>query len=380
MTGNKESATSITWTLFGGVRAARGLELYLNPELAGGSGFSRTRGAAGFPNAEIYRVDDASPKWNLARLFAKKVFSLSGEEIEVPEGPNQLADKVRARRLTVVAGRFSLNDYFDANTFSHDPRTQFLNWSFMDNGAWDYAADTRGYTWGAYFEYQETNWALRLASVLVPIRANGLKYDGDWPSRRGDNLEFEYRGTLLSHPNTWRLLAYENRANMGSYRETLDTPSAGMDVSRTRALRTKYGFGFNDEFRFNDMVGLFGRLSWNDGHSETWAFTEIDQAISFGADVKGSSWSRVRDNAGVAVAVNALSNDHKDYLAAGGLGFIVGDGQLNYAPEEIFEAYYRLQATPALQVTGDYQFLNHPAFNADRGPVSAFAVRLHYEM
>ncbi len=372
--------TSITWTVFAGHRLWNGAELYLNPELAGGSGFNRTQGIAGFPNAEIYRVDDPSPKWNLARLYLKQVLGLGGSQEEIKDDKNQLNARVDVKRVTVIAGKFSLNDFLDNNTYSHDPRTQFLNWALMDHGAWDYAADTRGYSWGLFFELNQPQWSVRLATVLVPVNANQLELDRDFPPHRGDNLEFEWRFLHDQHPGAIRLLAYENFANMGNYRNTLNTPSYQMDVAQSRLQSVKYGLGLNAEQSLSDTLGVFLRASWDDGHTETWAFTEIDQSFSVGLSLKGASWSRSDDTLGVAVLLNGLSDDHRAYLARGGYGFIIGDGQLNYAPEEIIETYYLLNLIKGLDMAGDYQFVNNPAYNADRGPVSIFSLRLHYEI
>jgi high affinity Mn2+ porin len=375
-----ENKTSLTWTLFAGFKLWRDAALYVDPELSGGSGLSRTTGVAGFPNGEIYRVDDPSPKWNLARLYLKQTFGLGGAHEEIKDGQNQIATSVDVNRLTVVAGRFALNDFFDNNRFSHDPRTQFLNWVFMDHGAWDYAADTRGYSWGLYFELNHPDWAIRFASVLVPKYANQLEMDNRPLVARGDNLEFERRYALMNQPGVTRLLLFENHANMGNYRQTIDNPQYNMQVIETRAMSVKYGAGVNIEQNLNTDLGAFLRASWNDGHSETWAFTEIDRAFSVGLILSGGRWHRPLDNAGLALAINGLSDDHRDYLASGGYGFIVGDGKLNYATEKIVEIYYLFKVLGGLDFTGDYQYVMDPAYNSDRGPVSICSFRLHYEM
>lgn len=375
-----DNQTSITWTVFGGLRLWRGAEFYVNPELAGGSGFNKTTGVAGFPNGEIYRVDDPSPKWNLARLYLKQSFGFGGEQEQIKDDKNQLAGTIDLQRLTVIAGKFALNDFFDSNIYSHDPRTQFLNWALMDYGAWDYAADTRGYSWGLFLELNQPKWAIRFASVMVPLKANQMEMDTNFPAARGDNLEFEYRYSMSELPGVSRLLLYENHANMGNYRTTINTPTYNMDVIQSRSMSMKYGIGLNVEQAITNELGGFLRASWNDGHTETWAFTEIDRSLSIGLSLKGTGWKRERDTAGVALIVNGLSDDHKDYLAAGGYGFIVGDGKLNYAPEEIGELYYLLKLKDGLDFTGDLQFVQNPAYNADRGPVSIASMRVHYEM
>ncbi len=314
-----ESATSLTWSIFAGQRLWRGGEIYVDPELVGGSGFSHTLGIAGFPNGEIYRVDDASAKWNLSRLYFNQTIELGDEKEQVPDEKNQLATRVAVRRFTFLIGKFALNDFFDNNIYSHDPRTQFLNWTFMDNGAWDYAADTRGYSWGLYLLLNQPGWALRFASTLVPLYANQMQMDYNFPAHRGDNLEFEYRYEWMELKGAVRLLAYENIANMGNYRQTLDTQPSNPDVTLTRDRRTKYGFGLNAEQELTNDLGAFFRAGWNDGHTETWAFTEIDRMISMGFSLKGLRWFRPDDTVGVGFTVNLLSSDHRDYLAAGGM-------------------------------------------------------------
>ena len=380
LSSSYDEQTSITWTVFGGLRLWKGAEFYVNPELAGGSGFNKTTGIAGFPNGEIYRVDDPSPKWNLARLYLKQSFGFGGDQEQIKDDKNQLAESLDVKRFTVVLGKFALNDFFDSNAYSHDPRTQFLNWALMDYGAWDYAADTRGYSWGLYLEFNEPKWTIRFASVMVPLKANQMEMDTNFPAARGDNLEFEYRYSLSERPGVSRLLLYENHANMGNYRTTINTPSYNMDVTQSRSMSVKYGVGVSAEQAITSDLGAFLRASWDDGHTETWAFTEIDRSLSVGLSLKGTSWKRDADTAGIALIANGLSEDHKDYLAAGGYGFIVGDGRLNYAPEEIGELYYRFKLKDGLDFSGDFQFVQNPAYNADRGPVSIASMRVHYEM
>ena len=374
---DEKAQTSVTSTLFLGGRIGRGFEAYVDPELSGGGGLSSTTGVAGFPNAEIYRVDDSRPKWSLARLFLRQTIGLEGgEEPEVLAGDqNQVAGEVDRRRVTIVAGKFSLNDYLDQVSYSHDPRTQFLNWALMDFGAWDYAADTRGYTWGLLVEWREKVWSIRIASALEPVSANQLELSTHFPRNRGDNVELEYR-----YPGgTVRTLIYANHAEMGSYAAAL-TSSATPDVTATRGHRTKAGAGFSVEQELGRGWGAFGRLSFADGRFETWAFTEIDRALALGVSRQGTPWGRPSDTLGLALLANGLAGDHRAYLAAGGNGFMIGDGQLNYALEQIFEGYYSWKVAEALTLTADFQFIRNPAYNADRGPVPVFAARIHYAM
>jgi len=388
MSPTSDTETSITTTIFFGQRLWPTGEIYIDPELSGGSGFNKTTGAAGFPNGDIYRVDDPLPKWSLARLYYQQVFGFGSETEILKDDKNQLAGSVATDRLTVVLGKFALNDFFDTNTYAHDPRTQFLNWAFMDNAAWDYAADTRGYSWGFYLEYNQPRWALRFASVLVPQQANQLQMETNYPTYRGDNLELEYRYHLGEHPGATRFLIYENHANMGNYRLTINSPEDNMDVTQSRSLSLKYGFGLNVEQEVSEDLGAFGRISWDDGHTETWAFTEVDQTISAGLSLKGHRWKRPEDVIGMGLIINGLSNDHRDYLDAGGVGFIIGDsaqpavpGQtLNYGYEQIGEVYYLFKAMKGLDGTLDYQYIQNPAYNKDRGPVSVSSLRVHFEI
>ena len=380
LSSDSEFKTSFTTTGFFGRRLWAGGEAYFDPEISGGEGLSTTKGIAGFPNGEIYRVDTPSPKLNLARLYLKQVWGYGGEREKIEDDQNQLAATLDSNRFTLIGGKFSLNDFFDNNAYSHDPRTQFFNWALMDNGAWDYAADTRGYTIGIYLEYHRADWALRFASVLEPAEGNGMSFDSHILLAEGNNLEFEYHYPFLNHPGIARVLAYLNRAHMGNYRETIDTSSAQMNIENTASYCIKYGFGLNLQQEVTSDFGLFMRAGWNNGTTETWAFTEIDRTLSLGMNLKGSTWKRDQDTFGFALIVNGLSQDHRDYLAAGGYGFIIGDGKLNYAPEEILETYYSIFTTKFAAITLDYQFVNHPAYNSDRGPVSIYGVRFHVEI
>ena len=382
----------MTSTLFYGRRLLPNTQFFIDPEISGGAGFNKTQGIAGFPNAEIYRVDDPSAKWNLARMYLQQTFDLSAERIAIKDDKNQIGGTEARDRITLVIGKFSLNDFFDSNTYAHDPRTQFLNWGFMDNLAWDYAADTRGYTWGIYAELIKGAWSIRASTALVPKEANQITLETNFPKFRGDNIEIDYRYTLYSRPATARLLLYHNHAMMGNYRTTVDStlsaPGSAIDITQSRGPSDKTGVGLNVEQTLTPDIGLFARLGWSDGHNETWAFTEVDRTFSVGAVSAGMHWRRPEDRVGIAWMINGLSDDHRDYLASGGVGFIVGDGtgvsgpgkSLQYAPEQITELYYLLKAMPGLDGTLDYQYVMNPAYNEDRGPVSIYSLRVHYEI
>ncbi len=374
-----ELRTSFTTTLFSGIKLTRLTEAYFNPEISAGSGLSDTHGIAGFPNGEIYRVDSPSPKFNLSRLYVKQVINLGGEKEDVAPDINQIKTVYSSRRLTLVGGKFSLSDFFDTNAYSHDPRTQFLNWGLMDNGAWDYAADTKGYTAGLMIEYNQKEFAVRFARVMVPQEANQMTLDKNVADAHGDNLEVETRYSVRGHPGKLRLMGFENHAHMGSYARSLaQAGSQTPDITSTREYRTKYGYGLNFEQEISPDVGAFARLGWNDGRSETWAFTEIDMTYSAGLSWK--PFGERDDRVGAAFIVNEISADHWHYLEAGGQGFMLGEGGLNYGPEQILETYYAFKFLKSFAATVDFQYINHPGYNRDRAPLSVGALRLHYEL
>jgi high affinity Mn2+ porin len=381
----KEGEVSISATLFAGVKLWKGGEVYFDPEISGGSGFSSTRGVAGFPNGEVYRVSDPSPHVYIARLYYTQIIPLSDEKEYVKDGLNQLAGYRLASYLSISAGKYSLMDFYDNNQFSHDPRTQFYNWALMGNGAWDYPANTRGYTYGLTFELVKPEWALRYSLVTVPKQANGSQMDLNLKDAHSSALEFEHKYSIGNQNGTIRLLSYLTKARMGNYKEAIDwgiVHSASPVIDSVNKIgNTKFGFGINIEQPITENTGMFFRASWNDGLNETWVFTEIDRHASTGFVFKGSPWNRKDDYLGLALIANGLSADHKDYLKAGGYGFIIGDGNLTYRPEYIFEFLYSFRVTGyPFWISPDYQLIVNPAYNKDRGPVHAFGIRAHLEI
>lgn len=346
----RETDSSLTATIFATFRY-RKTEIGWNGELAGGTGFSGVSGIAGFPNGEIPRVGRPTPTPYIARLYIKQKLSI----------------------ITWTAGKLAATDFFDQNAYSHDPRTQFMNWAIMYNGAWDYPADVRGYTIGAVQEVALGPSVFRVGSFLEPIVANGARLDGHFAASRGDTFEWQLdprEGTAL------RALAFVNRANMGAYREAAD------DVIATRRPgRIKYGFGLNLEQKLAADLGVFARWGWNDGKTESWAFTEIDRTVSGGVSIRGKRWRRADDTIGAAAAINGISGDHRAYLARGGYGFLLGDDRLPHPGlEKIVEAYYAWRVRKFVTLSPDYQFLANPAYNRDRGPVHIFTFRAHFEL
>ncbi len=376
-----ESDTSTTATVFLCLRTWRGGELVVVPEVAGGRGLSGVTGVAGFPNGDIVRVADPQLRLYAARAFLRQTWRLGPESERFDGEPMRLAGELPLSRLTLTAGKFAATDVFDDNAYSHDPRTQFMNWALMDGASWDYPADTRGYSWGVAVELERPAWTLRLGSFMVPLEANGMALDHAVRTDRGDVAELELRQRWFGAEGKLKLLAYQNHADMGTYLVAL--AGAGPeppDVTRTRRDGThKYGFGLNVEQPLSDKVGVFGRWGWNDGRTESWAFTEVDSTASLGGQVVGRAWGRPDDTAAVALVSNGLRRDHRDYLAAGGRGFLLGDGALDYGRERIVEAYYSLSAARGVSVTADFQHVTNPAYNRARGPVAIWAVRLHVE-
>ncbi len=379
-----ESRLSVTSTLYLARRLWSGAEGFFDAELQGGSGFSLTHGIAGFPNGEVYRVDDPAPKVALARLFMRQTFPISDERVWRDADQHQLAGLVPMSRAVITLGRFSLTDIFDQNSFAHDPRTQFMNWSMWAGGAWDYAADTRGYDWGIASELILPSTTVNFAAVMEPAEANGPFFDHDLSRAYSLNAEACVSYALGAQKGKLHLVTFFNHAKMGNYRAALNQ-AAGSDaapvIEETRAYCSKTGMVLSLEQSLTHDVGAFARYSWNDGRTETWAFTEIDRSFQAGVNVSGGAWNRSTDALGIGVAVNALSKDHREYLAAGGYGFLIGDGALHYGWETIVEAYYALALNSSVQLSLDIQTVINPAYNIDRGPlVGVFALRVHVEV
>ena len=381
--GSQEKVNSITATLSVGARLWKGGEMYVNPEIAGGSGLSGATGMGGSSNGETFRVGNPSPTLYSARYYLKQVFALSKKKDSLKNTANQLRLFQPKEYVGFWLGKYSLGDLFDQNAYSNSPRTQFMNWSLMNDGAWDYAANVRGYTFAFGAVLQLKKLAYKLALATLPKQANGdvLNLNFKDSFALGVNAEIDYAYSLNNKQGNIRLLTYRNQANFGNYVEALKTGTTP-DIIATRKLgRTKTGVELNFDQQLNNTAGLFGRFGWNDGKNETWVFTEIDRTASLGLSFNGNSWKRTDDNAGVALVANGISKDHRNYLEHGGSGFILGDGELNYAAEIITELYYSVKpaAKRPIWFTGDYQFALNPGYNKDRGPVSIFSIRVHTE-
>jgi high affinity Mn2+ porin len=374
----------LTSTLFLGLRLEKNTALYFDPEIAGGRGFSGVNGLANPSNGELPRVASATPKPYIARLYLTHDFGFGNETEPVESDDNQLGGRRPITRYTVTLGRFTVSDFFDNNRYTHDPRTQFMGWGVMYNGAWDYPADVRGYTWGWVHEFHTRHWSLRYASAAEARVANGLRFDRRLFRNRSEMFEGEYRYEVRKHAGTVRVLHFENRANMGTYAEAIQQAAltGGRPVvTDTRRNGTlKYGFGLNLEQEVAQDIGVFSRLGWNDGKTESFTFTAIDRLATGGISVGGRRWRRPFDTVATELTASGVSGVHALYLARGGNDFLIGDGGLQYAPEFIWESYYSARVIPGLFASFDLQHVWNPAYNQARGPLWIPSIRLHMEL
>jgi len=384
LSGLAERSYSLTGTLDLGVRLWAGGQLHLNPELGQGEPLSRLSGAGGLSNAELARTSGPELRSFLARAYLLQRWGVGSETENLQPGFNELGGNIATRRWTLVVGTFSLLDFFDLNPYAKDPRSQFFNWANMTHGAWDFAADARGYTSGALLEYRTPQWALRAARTMVPVESNGLTLDSRLGQHYGDQLELESELPLRLSAGPLRASAlwFHNRADMASFAEALAL-GGPPDVSRVRRDQRKTGWGVSLMAPLGEGSGVFLRASRNDGGTEAFSFTEIDQQWALGGQFNGAAWGRPADRWGLSWVENEISSTHRAYLAAGGLGFFLGDGQLNYAPERIAEAYYRWQlpawAIRAGQMHASFslgwQQIVNPGYNQDRGPSQVLSLR-----
>jgi hypothetical protein len=384
-----EYKTSLLGTLYGAVRPTRSIryntDLILDLESSGGRGLSQALGLAGFTNLDVVRNPTLGTKPYLARYGIHQVIGLTQETTSQEPGFFAVAPSVPVRRIEFRIGKMTLPDFFDVNGPGSDSHLQFMNWTVDNNGAWDYAADTRGYTVGGLIEYDDRAWSLRYGLFAMPTVANGIDMDWAFSRAHAQNGEFELRHSFVpERKGTERLLFYANRANMGTYREAVNAFLAGADKTPNILLHEhfsalKYGFGYNAEQELTENLRVFGRFGWNEGQHESFAYTEVDQTAEAGADYVGNRWHRPADKIGLAVVSNAIKADHQNYLRLGGLGFLLGDGKLNYGRENIVESYYNWHAWRGLFYTVDVQHINNPGYNRDRGPAWVGAVRAHID-
>jgi high affinity Mn2+ porin len=382
---DSDMASSRVLTLYTGLRLTRNTEMLFDLEETGGGGLSQALGIAGFTNLDVVRNPTLGTRPYMARAMIHQVIPLSSQYDDAVRGPFGLASKLPVRRLEFRLGKLSTVDLFDLNGVGTDSHLQFMNWAVDNNPAFDYAADTRGYTYGFVTEFYDRNYALRFGEMLMPKVANGIDLDWNLVRARGQNFEWEWHPAIWrDRPSTIRLLSFLNVADMGSYRQAIHGYQSGEDstpdiASYRRQGRHKYGFGLNLEQVVREGWRVFARLGWSDGHNESFAYTEVDRHLSLGGDVRGRKWKRPEDKLGSAFLLNGISGDHQTYLALGGLGFLLGDGGLTYGLETIWETYYNLHIWRGAYIGGDVQKIWNPGYNQDRGPATVFSLRLHIE-
>ncbi len=355
-----------------------GAEIGINGEAWQGFGLSNALGVAGYPNGDAFKVGNKHGNLVIARAFFRQTLGFGGEQEEVDADLLTLRGKRDISRLTFTIGKIAAGDIFDNNTYSHDPRSQFLNWALMDMGSWDFSADSLGYIPGAVLDLNQKAWAIRGGVFMVPRVQNGLALDGSVTKGYQGDLELEGRFTAFDHPGRVRLLGFLTHAHGYNYGEVSDSLLRGRPLTPGE-YRYRYGIGLNMEQEITGDLGMFARLGWGNGQTESVAFTEIDETVSLGFSLKGSWWNRKSDTVGLAGVVNGISHEHQRALDAGAQELILGDGRLRYGTEDILETYYRCKLVEHVDLTLDYQFVNNPGYNRDRGPASIFGARLHLE-
>ena len=377
--GRTEETTDLT--LYAGVRLWRGAELWINPEIDQGFGLSNTVGVAGFPSGEAYKIGANAPYLRLPRAFIRQVIPLGGAQEKVEAEANQLSGMKASDNVTLTVGKFSVTDIFDTNSYAHDPRADFLNWSIIDAGAFDYAADSWGFTYGVAAELTQGAWTLRGGAFQLSSIPNGKIVTVDF-SQYMLVGELERRHQWSGHPGRVKLLAFVNRGRMANYQDAVQLgqqTAATPDVSLVRRFASRPGATINLEQELSPGLGSFVRASINDGSKESYEFTEINKSLSAGLSLKGDRWGRRDDTMGIAAVINRLSGAAQAYFAEGGLGILIGDGRLNYDAEKIMEAYYSLHMNAHLKLALNFQYVHNPSYNRDRGPVSIYGVRVHAE-
>jgi hypothetical protein len=384
-----EYKTSMVGTLYTGWRRSRSTryntDFIFDLESAAGRGLSQALGLAGFTNLDVVRNPNLGSIPYIARYQIHQTIGLTNKTATQSANFFSLASTVPERRVEIRIGKMTLPDFFDVNSIGADSHLQFLNWTIDNNGAWDYAADTRGYTVGGMAEYDDRSWSVRYGLFAMPVVANGIDMDWALSRARGHNGEFELRRSwILQRKGVTRLLFFANRADMGSYREAVNAYLAGIDPTPTITAHEhfgalKYGFGYNTEQELTSSLRVFGRFGWNEGQHESFAYTEVDQTIEAGTDYEGDHWHRPQDKIAIAIVSNAIKRDHQNYLALGGLGFLLGDGRLNYGRENIVESYYTWHAWKGWFYSIDVQHIDNPGYNRDRGSVWVGSVRTHLD-
>lgn len=376
-----DAKTSEAFGVYTGMEFVPHLEGYLDVEMIRGSGIGRTVGLAGITNGDVIRQGsaDLGDGPYIARMFVRYTIGGGAERDTLARGMDQLPEMGREGRLEITAGKFALTDLFDVNRYANSTRLEFMNWALFNNAAWDYAADTRGYSNGIAFNWVHTVWTLRAAAMQMPVKANGNVFDSSQRDAHGINVEFELH--VPEAETVIRALAYDNEARMGLYSEAIalagnGTPNIAAD---DKPGRHKYGWGLNLEQPIADggETGAFARVGWSDGTAESFVFTESDRLLSAGLQLSGVHWGRSEDRIGIATAIDGIVKAHQEYLARGGLGFLLGDGNLNYGEEQVVEGFYRIQLGKYTQASPDVQYIRNPGYNRDRGPATVIGLRLN---
>lgn len=396
-----EYSFTATFTSYLGLKAWKGAEFYMAPEMISELPLSGLKGLGGsIQNFELQKNGTEHSTWYLSRAIYRQTVSLGGTTGEIKSGPMQLGGTADSRRFVFTAGTFSILDIFDKNTYSADLRRQFLNMAFLTNAAYDFPADARGYTTGLAGEFYFDDWAFRFARIAGPKDPNQIQLQYDILKYYGDQVELEHKHVIKGQPGAVKLLAYRNRERSGSYSDAIaafqadpnnknattcttfsyDNGNAtAPDLCWARKPSIKMGIGINMEQGITEDIGVFFRGMYSDGKTEVYSYTSADRSISFGAAMKGLRWGRRKDTLGLGYAQSWISNQHVAYLNMGGVDGFIGDGKINYRPEQVVDIYYQWHAISSTWVTLDYQHLANPAFNADRGPVDIYSARIHFE-
>ena len=380
MTSSSSIKSTNDLTLYLGIRLGKNTEVFFNPEIDQGYGLTNTLGMAGFPSGEAYKVGKGHPYYKVPRYFVRQTFNLGGEITKIEDDINQTSVDLTADNLIITAGKFSVVDVFDTNIYAHDPKGDFLNWSILEGGAFDYAADSWGFTYGAAAELSKDWWTARIGIFALSTEPNMQTIDKSFHQYESV-FELEERHKLWDQSGKFKILVFANKANMGTYTDAIANMRERIpSVADVRRYATKTGLVLNAEQSVNDYVGWFARISMNDGSKEAYDFTEINRSYSTGLVFEGKFWNRVDDRIGVAFAVNQLSSEAQQYFKLGGQGILIGDTpHPGYASEEIFEAFYSAHIEKHTTLTLDYQFANNPAYNPARGPINLLAFRAHFE-
>lgn len=381
---NYEHAWTFSNTLYLGTKVWDGGEIYCNPETFSGLSLSDLHGLGGFNNGEDQKGTALNEQYYIGRLFLRQTFNLpDGTLSKIKSEENQLAGSLSSRRIVMSVGKMSVIDIFDSNLYSHDPRRQFMNWSLMTYGAYDFVADTKGYSKGMTLELYYDDWVFRLGRFMAPTYSNGSTLNGAILTHYGDQFELQHNHTINGQTGVVRVLGFINREDMASFKDAINyglQTGSTPDLTLVRKDQNKVGFGINLEQAISNDIGIFARYSWNDGKEEEYSYTEIDNSLSAGIQVMGTSWKRPDDTLGIGFANNGLSSVNKQYLKMAGNTIFLGDGNLNYKDEQVLEAYYSIGFMNHFWATLDAQRIQNPGYNADRGPADFIGFRLHFEI